>query len=357
MIPTVIPAPCSWFPAICCVFLLQVGVVAESRADSERLSTLRDGYFAAVARLHERYQPLNDGYLNALSRLRDAAIQEGNLDNALAAKSEQETFTKSDYDEVAFEKRLSEWSELNRVQTTYLRQRRTLEAQVEPAMTELARRFDQELEKLLVELTKSDRLDEAIEVKKAQERFRADPRNTAMLGDAVGNVKLIRGKVLFVTKGELELYHNGEPISYRDTYDGTEADIRVTGESMGAADFHAGDLLVVRARSSAAFRGIILAIVSEDKSTWIPVRPEQVRHLGVDPRLSTITPESVEAIKPGGVGSGGTDGVMLDEWRKTGLPSAESGGSQWILSDTKNEWHAWALILTPEIVRPLNVAN
>ncbi len=357
MIQTVIPAPCSWFPAICGVFLLQVGIVAESRADSERLSTLRDGYFAAVARLHERYQPLNDGYLNALSRLRDAAIQEGNLDNALAAKSERETFTKSDYDEAAFEKRLSEWSELNRIQTTYLRQRRTLEAQVEPAMAELARRFDQELEKLLVELTKGDRLNEAVTVKQAREKFRADPRTAALLGDTVAGVKLIRGKVLFVTKGELELYHNGEPISYHDTYDGTEADIRVTGESKGAADFHAGDLLVIRGRSSAAFRGIILAIMAEDKSAWVPVRPEQLRHLGVDPRLSTITLESVEAIKPGGVGSGGTDGVMLDEWRKTGLPPAERGGSQWILSETRNEWHAWALILTPEMVRPLNAAN
>lgn len=350
MIPVVNPIPRFRIGALCGVLLALGGPAPFAFAESSRLTALTEGFSAAVARLEERYQPLNEGYRNALTRLQESVVSAGNLDHALAVKAELEAFAKTtDHDEAAFQKRLSDWAELSRLQNTYLEQRRVLDRQIDPALRDLARRFDEELGKLQVELTKAGSLGEAVEVKDAQELFRGDPRYAAYFGGDASGGTLIRGKLHFVTKGELELYHNGKAVSYRDLYEGSEAGVRVTGESRGADDFRVGDLLVIRGRSSAVFRGIAVAMAAEDKSAWIPVPPSRLRYLGTGVPPETVTKESAESVATGGIDTGGTDAVMLEQWEQTGLPVVTAGGSLWFRGQTANEWHVWALILTPEM--------
>lgn len=48
---------------------------------------------------------------------------------------------------------------------------------------------------------------------------------------------------------------------------------------------------------------------------------------------------------------------MLAEWDKLKLPGPEQGGSDWILSESPNQWHTWGVLLQPEMVLPLAGQN
>lgn len=318
---------------------------------TDRLPALQARFEEALRQIEAGYQQLNDGYANALVRLMEAESGAGKLENALAIKAEIDAFKGQPmFDKAAFDKRLSPNPALSRLQNTYLSQRNTLGRDLEPRRKDLVTRFDEELGKLQTELTKIGELDPALDAKKAQEQLRADSRFASLFNGAGAGMSAVEGKIRFVTKGELELYLNGKSLSYRNEYDGPDADNRISGETKGTEVFQSGDLLVIRSRSTASFRGIILAIVADDGASCIPIRVGHLRYLGAGKTASGITFDVAKSTATGGVGQGGNDQYMTPEWDKIKLPAAEGSGSQWFLSETSNEWHSWGVILTPEMI-------
>ncbi|MCB1078130.1 MAG: hypothetical protein KDM64_09920, partial [Verrucomicrobiae bacterium] len=288
---------------------------------NDRLATLRSGFDAALGRLDESYRTLDEAYHGALTRLLESETKAGELDHALAVKGEIEAFAANAvFDAATMEKRLSSFDALKRLQTTYLEQRRTVDRQMDPHRKDLASRFDEELSKLQTELTKAGRLEEAVAAKTAQAQFRVDPRFAAYFDGSGDSALVLRGKIRFVTKGELELYLNGEALDYRNEYQGDDAQFRITGETKGTEDFRKDDLLVIRGRSTATFRGIIATIVSEDGTSILPIRSEQLRYIGAGKDAKSLTADKVKPMAQGFSFGGGTDGIMVKEWDKMKIP-------------------------------------
>ena len=129
--------------------------------------------------------------------------------------------------------------------------------------------------------------------------------------------------------------------------------MRITGETRGELTFKSGDILFIRARSSAVFRGISMAIVADDNSAYLPIRPEILTYLGKDVTASRVTPASVKEKQGIGIEMGGSDGIMNSEWDSMNLPDAAEGGPDWFRGETSNDWHGWGLILSKELVKPL----
>jgi|GEM_PF-1067665 len=335
------------------LFLVTLPGLALGQSDGVtiRLPSLQARFDEALQQIEGGYQSLNDSYTKALVRAMEAESGAGKLENALAFKAEIEAFkAQAIFDKAAFEKRISSNPALSRLQNTYLTQRNTLGREIDPRRKELLNQFDAGLGKLQTELTKVGQLNSALDARKVQEALRADPRFASLFGVSGAAASAIHGKIRFVTKGELELYLNGKSLSYRNSYDGSDTGDRITGETKGSEVFHADDLLVVRSRSSASFRGVILAVIADDGAACIPIRVEHLRYLGVGKDPSALTLEMVKSTAPGGVGQGGNDPQMTPEWDKVNLPAPAGEGSHWFRSETGNEWHGWGIILTPAMI-------
>ena len=100
----------------------------------------------------------------------------------------------------------------------------------------------------------------------------------------------------------------------------------------------------------ATFRAIIAAIIADDGSSCLPIRAEHLRYLGVGKNPATITLDTVSSVATGGVNQGGNDPYMSSEWDKITLHAPAGAGSQWFRSETNNEWHAWGVIVTPDMI-------
>lgn len=75
-----------------------------------------------------------------------------------------------------------------------------------------------------------------------------------------------------------------------------------------------------------------------------------LRYLGVEKDPTALTRDVVSSIATGGINQGGNDPYMTSEWDKIEVPAPVGQGSQWLLSETGNEWHAWGLVITPEMI-------
>jgi len=330
---------------------LSAWVLSSSAEAQERLPSLRATFEDALVRIEGGYQQLNDSYFNALARQMESESSAGKLENALAIKAEIEAFKgKAVFDKAAFEKRLSPVASLKRLQNTYLAQRNALSRDLEPQRKDVVTKYDKELGNVQLELTKIGQLTAAVTAKTAQEQLRADPRFVTFFNRSGAAPQAIQGKIRFVTKGEMELYLNGKPFSYRNEYEGPNAENRITGETKGSEVFHIGDVLVIRSRSPATYRGIIMAVISDNDALCIPIRVEHLRFLGVEKGASSLTADKVKSTAPGVASQGGNDQYMTPEWDRIKGPAANGNDSQWLRAETANEWHSWGVIFTPEMI-------
>jgi len=342
------PERCRHLP-LSLIALLCLGAFAAPAVGAERLKQLRSGLKEAMERLERPIADLNASYSNALGRLRETETAAGNLDRVLAIQREQEALAESKrFDAASLEARLSDFDGLRRLQSTYLAERSRLEGEIAPAKRELAVRFDQALDLLQSELTRENRLEEALELRSEQKRFRMNPEFARFFGDDGEDSPGFRGKAVFVTKGEIELFVNGEALDFQNLYGGGDADLRVTGHSQ-VREFRAGDVILIRAKSRAVFRGIAIGMVSESGSVHVPVRIEHLRKLRARTAPGRVTAAMIEEAAEGGITPGATDALMGQELRSLGLPPPESGGSEWFQGDAADEWHAWGFILSPEM--------
>lgn len=313
------------------------------------LAGLKASFEGALAKLDERYVQLDQSYLQALARLLEAETQAANLEAAVMVKKEAEAFTASagKFKEAVFRRNLSKYEPLNRLQTKYLEARSALTRELERPKSELVRRYDQELDKLQVGLTQAGNLPEALAVREERQRLiDAPPFGQPPPAS-------FSGKAKFVTKGEVEVFINGDPLSYRDLYEGREEDLRVTAESR-PEDFKVGDILVVRSRSRTTFRGVIIALEALDGSVYVPIRLTHLSRLRDEANPKQVTTEMIASAKSEPT-KGATDGEMLAAWASFGLPAADKGGSEWFQPDQANVWNTWATVITDEMILPWKV--
>ncbi|MEX2577753.1 MAG: hypothetical protein WD342_01740 [Verrucomicrobiales bacterium] len=343
-------------PLLACI--VAAGLPAFGFAEASRLESLSAGFETATSRLNQRYESLDEAYINALERLQESETRAGHLSNVIEVKNEIDTFTReATFHADDFQERLSSFEPLKRIQTTYAEQRQSIDEQLHAPRRELVTRYLEELEKLEADLTRSGDIETAIETKNAREAFRKDSRYARLLREGDDAEKgLLTGRIKFVTKGELEIYLNGKSLRYRNSYDGPDNSrrMRITGETRGEQAFQEGDLLFIRASSSAVFRGIAMMIVANGQSAYLPIRKEDLAYLGKDAKASRVTSDAVKERKGEGIVSGATDGIMVSEWAAIGLRNADESGSEWFQGPTSEDWHGWGTILGKEMLKPLD---
>ena len=156
----------------------------------------------------------------------------------------------------------------------------------------------------------------------------------------------IKGRIHFVAKGEVSLTLGDEVLGYSDS---SRGDKYINGQTR-PHKFKSGDIVFLKMRSSAVHRDLSLAIESKDGSRTIPIRSADFRYLGADVALSEVSPEAIAALEAPEQAES-TDPKMDEMWRAHGIPEFVLDECEWIKLPSKDQWHAFALTITPEMLR------
>ncbi len=194
---------------------LGMSPVGAEDAKSTKLSALRAQYDSKITEASSAFDEFNARYFNQLEKLLMTAQDQGNLDLALAARTEQEAFR--DRGDVLSEP--SKHAELARLQKIYVGQASKLAKERGAKVAHITAAYCDQLDALIVELTKEGSLDLAMEAK--NERMAVDQRikagvNQSKKGPVAGRyvrIELMRNGVLSLA--EVEVFSNGRNIARR----------------------------------------------------------------------------------------------------------------------------------------------
>ena len=154
------------------------------------------------------------------------------------------------------------------------------------------------------------------------------------------------GNLLLVAKGEVEVYHNGRKIVLRDKAD-DQQHFRV---KLPERSFSAGDVIVLRVRSSYVYRAISAAVNLAKKEGQIPIKKEHWRFLGAntDPRKITAATLQASQEMPA---SAEPDGNGEAEREKLGFLPASGNGSDWVkTADNLKSPYCIGFLITQEML-------
>jgi hypothetical protein len=157
----------------------------------------------------------------------------------------------------------------------------------------------------------------------------------------------MNGNLLLEAKGQVELYHNGKKISFRNEAD-QKQQVRV---KVPTRSFKAGDVIVVRILSPYAYRATAVAINLDGNAGQIPIKRNDWRFLAEPKNPTKFTPADVSASKTIPV-LGSPDGHGIAERDKLGMVPAAKGGSDWVTSQTLlRDWYSMGFVLTPQMLK------
>jgi len=300
---------------------------------------------------------------NALERLLEAQGKAGRLESAVLVRTEIEAFKADEiFDEILFRHRLSSQPELRTVQSTYLRERGRITAVLQPHLTAATREYDQRLGKLQDRLTKALQHDDAVKVGEIREQLKQDPKGAmaAALREAGKSPQLVAaaaggltrsaetgfaGRVLFVIKGDAELFHNGQNVAFEDSSDQSN---QVGGRSE-VRSFRPGDTVVLKARSPWTTRSLVLAIQSPDGTSEVAVKTKHWRLIGVDHNPLTVTAEVIRecktAVLPGRVDDSAR--IVRDHLK---MRPEEQGGSAWVHLPQSNQSYTMGFVIDANMI-------
>lgn len=324
----------------------RAGVLAVVLALLAAIPVLGDDAAPSLARLQATFQQqrelaraplteletLYEGQLDALrKKLREA----GELDKVLLVDKEKSGFRdREETEEEAF-------PELERLRTIYREEVPRREAAVQKRLSRYQRAYADQLDALAVELTRQDRLEEAVKARDEARKIRASLANGDGNGDAG---RVMEGVISFMVKGEAALYHNGDRVAFRDDADREQY---VAGQSQ-PREIHSGDHIVLQVRHPYVFRGFVLGIQSREGEAEIAVKREHWRIVPAGTHPGKVTAEQLQDSHLA-VGPGRFDHNGKALWESFGLAQPDAGGSQWVQTDERDAPVTYGFVLAPDM--------
>lgn len=319
-------------------------------ADPAELTKLKEAYELHRGRLFDGIKDLDEKYIAALKRLGEVKTKAGDLESVVAVKNELEAHGDgSKYDENSFRERLSNFEGIRSLQKTYLDARKEIEKANQDKVLELDRLYADQLETLVAELTKSYRIDDAVAVRTELERL----GKSGNLSD--GNAKpmglpseeekeVLKARAHVTAKAEVQVYLNGEEIFLRtdnpDDGSGTDGKSRFF-------DLREGDVILVRARGTAVYRSVALAIELPDKNKVIFFQPDDMKVLG---QGKDVDLKEFDAKTVAGKPANHPEKILPDSYWVQRWEDHRLDGGEFLKPDPQGEWVIWGCVLTETIL-------
>lgn len=322
--------------------------VARESPDFPDLSDLRRKFEEAFAKLEQPIADLNGSFSQALKRLMDSETAKGHLDGALEVQKEIEAFGDgSSFAPRSFVERKPNHEGLAQLRSKYLAERERLWKTGAKGRGDLLKGYGKALLALEQEQTRQGRLDLALLARQARETMGNDPRFN---GDAISlaGSDSFAAVIHFVAKGEVELRHKGERLSYRNT--SPDRDKYIDGSSI---EFRVepGDVIHVRMRATAVFRSLILTLESKAGDRAIPLALSDYRYLGVKADAAMLNPKVEDLLKVDAHPEAGSpDGDMADMWNRKSISNLSRTTAEWVKCGDGSDWHDYAIIIQREMM-------
>lgn len=323
-------------------------LVAQDTPDFPALSDLKGRFEEAFAKLEQPINDLNSAFSQALKRLMDSETAKGHLDGVLQVQKEIEAFGDgSTFVAGSFLERKTSHEALDLLRTKYLSERERLWKTGAKDRDELLKNFEKALLALEQEQTRQSRLDLALLARQTREAMARDPRFNADEAPRPG-ADSFPAVIHFVGKGEVELRHKGERLSYRNI--STDRDKYIDGSSI-EFQVEPGDVIHVRMRATAVYRSLILTIESKAGDRVIPLALEDYRYLGVKSDAAKSEPKLEELMKiDARPERGSPDGDMADMWNRKSISNLSRTTAEWIKCGNGSDWHDYAVIVQREMM-------
>lgn len=345
--------------------VLLFGFSAEMRGQvavgNDSLVDLQQQFNLAYAKLIEPVTKLDISYARALKGLFDEETSAGRLDSALKVQTEIDGFNGGRmFDGAAFLKRSTEYRPLEDLRGKYLAARSQMLDASKDSRAAVLVHFESALRKLELSQTQSQELELAVSTRKVRDFIANDPRFQELkIGESATVPSMFAGRFHFVAKGEVEIRHNGDKVSYRNRAKNVDSrgNVRtddaknyIDGETR-SRDIRVGDVLVIKMRSNVVYRSMIMAFQSNDKSIAIPFTAKDYRYLGEDVKEVDFDLEKLLAIDRFPDASGG-DPSMVSTWADQEIADTTKAASEWIKIGASDKWHCYAVIIQPEMLMP-----
>ncbi len=333
--------------------LLFAGLCASAPVSSAEpsIEALEERFVAAYERIHQPIWNLNAAFSAALQRLLAQETAAGNLDAALEIKTEIAAFGDGrDFDSETFLRRPAETESLASTKTIYARERERLWNEGSKARADLLSHYAAALTDLERQMTRESKMEEALRVRRIRESLGSDAR---FAGDTkrAFNERPFTGRIHLIAKGDIQLEHNGNRVTFRNTsserakyFFGTSRDLMVSS----------GDTILLKMRSTVVFRSFIMAIESVDEKIFVPFKVDDFRYLGDGRNAVQIASDREELLRiVARPERGGPDPEMADAWRKMPISHTAQAASEWAKSGPGSEWHHYAVVIRPEMLKAI----
>lgn len=331
-----------------------MGILCSSDAKGEdnapSLLEITKQFDLAYERLNEPLTRLNASYLVALQRLLQQESEAGNLDNALAVRTEIELFGNGDDETLAnFNSRPSQVGALEKLRATYRTERIRMRNESKVAREQLRSAYDEKLAALEQEMTRTTDLGRALNIRRARESLTSDRRFLADEDISPSPGLPFKGSLHFVGKGTVEIRHNSARLSYRNL--AGERDKYVIG-IIRDIELKDGDILLVKMKSNVVFRSFIMAIESDDAKISLPLIVSDYHDLGTDEKKwsgNKFDVKEVQAIEARPE-SGPADDDMRLAWQQRQINAQTKTASEWMRCGPGDSWHHYAIIIHPGLL-------
>lgn len=326
-----------------------LGAVVPAWGDERSLESLEERLLAAYDRVHQPIWDLSAAFAAALERMLAQETAAGNLDSTLEIQNEIAAFGDGrDFDAETFLRRPAGLEALTSAKAIYARERERLWNEGARARAELLGHYATALSELESDLTREARTEEALRVRRAREGLDADPRFS---GDTKRSFdeRPFTGRIHIVAKGDIQIEHNGNRVNVRNTSSERSKYVFGSSRDMMVA---AGDVILVRMRSTVVYRSFILSIESADGAVFVPFAVDDFRYLGEGRDAAQIASDREELLRiVARPERGGPDPDMTDAWRKMPLSQPAQAASEWVRCGPGTEWHHYAAVIRPEMLK------
>lgn len=239
-----------------------------ARSEPADLVDLRARYEAQDKIENAPLEILNKNFVGAMQRLLEQESKSGELDQVLAVKEEIERFAGGkNFSEPAYRNALSNNRKIRDLQEMYLLSRQKIESEARFSHSRLLKIYLQQLTALEQEYTKGLKINEALLIK--EERSKVTAKLETLNDPNASTIERQEMNFYIVAKGENEVYVNGRKLrcrnSWREEFPDKEPENDYTDAKSAPIEIGAGDVITLKLRGNAVFRGAAIGFVSVDE--------------------------------------------------------------------------------------------
>lgn len=331
------------------IWSLSENATNTSRSTSDQapkvLTDIRTRFDASYLLLCKPITDLDLFYSEALKRLQESESAKGNLAAVLQIRRELEAFGDgSGFSRPEFNERKASHPPLEALRLKYLSERKRLSASGQKERDRLLAEYRLALGTAQQEQTKLGNVDSALAIRDEADALNDDPRFKAAPED-----DSILAKIHLVAKAEVLMWLNGVPLSYRNQASDSNQYVDATTSDVLISP---GQVLYFRMRSNVVYRSFILTMESKGGTVAIPMTVDDIRYLGAVAEGSAPEADTSAVIKQDQrPDKGRPDDDMLAMWNAKPISAQSRQTSEWAKSGPGSEWHAYAVVVTKEMLQ------